>query len=119
MTAIILLILGAVVIGAILGVLAARRRGQSPIKSSDGPPAGPWPWDAGAVAAGVALGSYLRLSFGRAAPGLSQTVVALGALLIIGCLTFIRWPRSSPVRGLVLPLIELLVATWGASGAAM
>jgi hypothetical protein len=118
MTGTMLLILVAVVVGTILGILAANRRGRSPIKSSDGPPAGPWAWDAGAVAAGVALGSYLRLTLGRTAPVLTQTLVSLAGLLIVGSLTFVRWPKSSPMRGLLLPLIELLVAAWGASGTA-
>lgn len=77
---------------------------------------GPWLWDGVSIVAGVALGTILRLGLGRQAPNTTHIVIGISVLVFLGVLTFLPWPNNSPVRPLVLPLMEFLTSVWLTAG---
>ncbi len=79
-------------------------------------PRGPWLWDGVSIVAGIALGTILRLGLGRQTPNTTHIVIGISVLVFLGVLTFFPWSNDSPVRSLVLPLLELLFSAWLTAG---
>ncbi len=77
---------------------------------------GPWLWDGVSIVAGVALGTVLRLGLGRQSPNTTHIVIGISVLVFLGILTFLPWSDNSPVRALVLPLMEFLTSVWLTTG---
>lgn len=79
-------------------------------------PRGPWLWDLISIVAGIALGTVLRIGLNRQSPSTTRIVIGIVVLVFLGVLTFIPWSNDSPVRSVVLPVMELLTAAYATVG---
>jgi len=69
-----------------------------------------------AMELGVALGIILRLGLNRQTPNTTHIVIGISVSVFFSVLTFLPWPNNSPVRPLVLPLMEFLTSAWLTTG---
>lgn len=79
-------------------------------------PRGPWLWDGVSIVAGLALGTILRIGLGRQTSNITRMIIGILVLVLLGGLTFFPWSNNSPMRSLVIPLLELLASAWLTAG---